>query len=314
MTSNCNFTTSDTCHYTTPNGLHLSAYAGLAGSGDYSTMVNSTAELFNQTDPAYAADIVKIGLVRFPSPGQSMYVNSSPVEAYDCSLSWCAKLYSNASFSNGTLQVGQVTQGTLNLIANSQSFGSNGQEFVAFTAPETFLFNRTFKMNVADLESTSNFLAVLFTAASISSAAILEQSTSIDIASALFDAASIPALISNVSTSMTNYMRIASNSTTVRGDAYDNVVFVHIRWPWLILPVLVVLLAIVFLWVSILYSRRRQTALWKSSSLALLFHGLDGWHDDDLGAITLSHIETDANRMRAQLRMNPFEELRLVRQ
>jgi hypothetical protein len=48
--------------------------------------------------------------------------------------------------------------------------------------------------------------------------------------------------------------------------------YVHVRWPWLILPGALVVLSLVFLVVTILHTRNQY--IWKLSPLALLFSDL----------------------------------------
>lgn len=50
-----------------------------------------------------------------------------------------------------------------------------------------------------------------------------------------------------------------------------------VKWQWITLPVTVVLLSVIFLVITILVSRRQKLlALWKSTVIPLLYHGLDG--------------------------------------
>jgi hypothetical protein len=51
---------------------------------------------------------------------------------------------------------------------------------------------------------------------------------------------------------------------------------VHIRWGWITLPAIVVAMTGVFLGLAMMRSRSARTKLWKSSAIAMLFHGLDG--------------------------------------
>lgn len=48
-------------------------------------------------------------------------------------------------------------------------------------------------------------------------------------------------------------------------------------------PTPVVILTNSLLLVLILLNLQHYMILWKSSSLVLLFHGLEGWHQDELG-------------------------------
>ena len=84
----------------------------------------------------------------------------------------------------------------------------------------------------------------------------------------------------NMSDAITWYMRQNGDvhfSAPVLGEAWQSQTCVHIRWLFLIYPAVLVLLAIVFFGIMILDTRRSPSSRhdWKSSPLALLFHGLD---------------------------------------
>jgi Protein of unknown function (DUF3176) len=85
---------------------------------------------------------------------------------------------------------------------------------------------------------------------------------------------------SNLSDSITTYMRQHGGvnlSAPARGEALRLQTCVHIRWPFLAYPAALVLLAIIFFISMIIETRGAETSRhdWKSSPLALLFHGLD---------------------------------------
>jgi hypothetical protein len=66
------------------------------------------------------------------------------------------------------------------------------------------------------------------------------------------------------------------NSTTlVYGNVTTSAVHVAVAWYWFILPAALNALAILLLLATAVMSYRRNTQLWKSSTLALLYHGLD---------------------------------------
>lgn len=101
---------------------------------------------------------------------------------------------------------------------------------------------------------------------------------------------SVSAIFSNISDSMTAYIRQSKSGSGNTGiDALDNGLAapasgqvidtetcIHVRWPYMAFPVTLVVLAIIFL-VAIVVETSRYYAgdAFKSSTLALLFHGLD---------------------------------------
>ncbi|KAJ9603954.1 hypothetical protein H2200_011476 [Cladophialophora chaetospira] len=87
---------------------------------------------------------------------------------------------------------------------------------------------------------------------------------------------------------MNHYLKGLSNSMTVTmrqngdppnlasptGVVYITETCIHVQWAWLSLPAALLFLAAIFLGITIFTSRAAQPK-WKSSALALLFHGLD---------------------------------------
>lgn len=63
-----------------------------------------------------------------------------------------------------------------------------------------------------------------------------------------------------------------------------------------------------------LFSAERSRAVWKSSSIATLFHGLQGWDKDDLMRDRVGEIESDAKSMRVKLQRDEAGHLVLLRE
>ncbi|KAK0615211.1 hypothetical protein B0T17DRAFT_510998 [Bombardia bombarda] len=88
----------------------------------------------------------------------------------------------------------------------------------------------------------------------------------------------IEMLMRDLAISMTVSMRSYGPPTaklTVNGTAWHSESFVNVRWGFVAVPVLAVVLAAVFLAVAVWMTRRSGVSLWKTSVLAVLFHGLD---------------------------------------
>jgi hypothetical protein len=97
------------------------------------------------------------------------------------------------------------------------------------------------------------------------------------------------------------------NSTNLPGTIYTNEVIVKVQWAWMILPTLLVILGNSFFACTMYASRK--TILWKSSILALLFHGLD----DEAAAkrdqcTASSRMEKLAKDMHVQLQSSESDE------
>lgn len=108
-------------------------------------------------------------------------------------------------------------------------------------------------------------------------------------------------LMEKVAASLTK-AEIDNSSTVVFGDMFVSVVHVEVVWYWFILPATLNVVAILLLLATAILSHRRKTQLWKSSALALLYHGLDDPEPaQDLGLASVSEMERWASRTSAKL-------------
>ncbi|KAF2143123.1 uncharacterized protein K452DRAFT_166926 [Aplosporella prunicola CBS 121167] len=110
------------------------------------------------------------------------------------------------------------------------------------------------------------------------------------------------------------------NITFVEGDAYTQETYIHVRWAWLSFPICIVLLTTMLLITTIIQSIQNGNALFKSSLIALLFHGLEGWNKEELDATKdTEHQETPqslikrAKSMRARFERAEDGELKFLR-
>lgn len=83
-------------------------------------------------------------------------------------------------------------------------------------------------------------------------------------------------VIQDVAASFTKAALTASNFTAGNGTVLVYEVFVSVDWAWLVLPGALVVLGIVFLVLTAVTNRRQRLYVWKTSILAVLFHGLVG--------------------------------------
>lgn len=79
---------------------------------------------------------------------------------------------------------------------------------------------------------------------------------------------------SRMATSMTDNIRSGTGLTKVYGRAYRTETFIHVRWPWVILPIVTVILSICLFMTTAIVSRG-QPVLWKSSIFPLLMGQLE---------------------------------------
>ena len=91
--------------------------------------------------------------------------------------------------------------------------------------------------------------------------------------------------LANTLTAVVRKYGDASEATVVAGTTYRAETCIVVQWAWLSLPATLLLLAIIFLTVTIWRMETRQVVLWKSSPLALLFHGVDREFKGQYGAL-----------------------------
>lgn len=219
--------------------------------------------------------------------------------AYGCALFWCVqeisasvtagkyhedviKTWSNASLRNSGCDKDDVCVCDTNVIGNHiLSLVGNLDDLT---------YNTTnFSVGVATQATFEQFLGNFFTGSVSTSMAQSDLSFSSDFMAALVPSRSssangegttltnVPELINNISQSMTTRMRQSARTdpnAQILGDAYELDSFVQVRWKWLALPLALLLLTLVFLLAAIRTSAQAKVLPWKSSSIALLFHGL----------------------------------------
>lgn len=83
------------------------------------------------------------------------------------------------------------------------------------------------------------------------------------------------------------------------GVAWENQTIVRVRWAWLSLPAVLLAATLVFLGATILGNSRGKVGVWKSNTLALLFHGLGSWGGEGMDHV--SEMEEKAKRIWVRL-------------
>ena len=95
---------------------------------------------------------------------------------------------------------------------------------------------------------------------------------------------------------------MAHSNFTVKGTVFTAKLFVSVNWPLITLPAALIVLSVIFLLSTILTNRRQRLRLWKTSLLAVLFHGLDGWTSVDDRNATVSQMERTAHNLDVELK------------
>jgi len=263
-----------------PNGLFLQ----YAKKIHYIAMYARGSDGVLNTDKldGYQESIVNISVLvlntKNPSqPDLSGLQNATGVLAYDCVLSLCAKTYS------GRVSQGRFTEDVQNEVYVRDMFTVQSPNV---TIPQgnlpagsnlTFGISRKASMGLNGIvEKQLNGTGGIVSASEI---------WDTDVVNAIFvnGATNVNQTMANIATAMTNNMRRKSG-TVVLGQALTSETYIHVRWLWLLLPLAMMILATVFLVLTIQQSHRWGIPSWRSSALAVMVHGVRTVEADALGS------------------------------
>lgn len=127
-----------------------------------------------------------------------------------------------------------------------------------------------------------------------------ELDISFKIISAFNASSNISVTMENIAITLTNFVRDSSNLTVV-GQVGHPQVFVNVIWIWLVLPTFIVMASIVFLTLAMYETKRQGACVWRTSEIALLFHGRKIF-DEELQALQqVSEMEQVASKIRVKM-------------
>ena len=264
-------------------------------------------EQINSTVSHVAKDLddIEASVVRFSSLSAKKMDGWDNVqtEAFECSLSYCVNTYL-ASVTDGEIE--QRIEGTWRNNSASHSQGSDlifspPLSMINFTADTS-----TFKVASLAAKAMNEFMSSTFTGSGRISTSGSHSAFSSDVIHALYNTENYIKSIENLATSMTNNIRQQneSGSSPFEGVAYETETYVHVRWAWFAYPATVLALALLCLLGTVIESRNSNILIWKSSNLALLFHGqgLELSKSDHMPVNTLSRMNKTANDIQIELK------------
>jgi hypothetical protein len=278
------------CNYTLPSGFKLSSSWWSSSGGGHKTFLNATAKAGDTGFNVNITDwLVSTGIVRFSSQWNHDYPHP---EAFECSLSWCAKRYSAVKVTKGEIDTSDIRSWPLK---SPERFldapGVNLNPFEVASEADFDGPNRTFTVNANDHNMLADWLAGTF----------FKTSNQEAVARALYLQSNMSQTFANIAASMTNKIREGANATKVYGTSYREETYIHVTWVWLVLPGVVVLMGVVLLVASIVLSRGDKQGLWKNSTIAPLITQMRGWEHEGLRVGTWSAMGNQAKSMRGRL-------------
>lgn len=271
------------CNMTTPKGVVFAFYprAWITSIATRSGGLNSIEEgVYNASDLVSAAvwawkQGIDPGNVTV-TPLKTVLQKSDIVE---CTLGVVLYKYANVSSISNNFTIGTTEHMPLGMSSGSVSFwtsSGNSDTLVWWNdtgpgLPDVFVSEPNFNVLVNFLRSPS-FTGTLgdiiqgnATYNPGSTAAF--GNGSLEVVSAVFD---------NVALSMTDLVRQSGAMQLAQGSTSQAVVYIRVRWLWLILPLAVQFLGAVALITTVMgWRRTRNVPLWKGSALAVLYHSVD---------------------------------------
>lgn len=294
--------------------------------------LNSSADVFSMTSqfPSYFGDMPHSTIVRLTFLGtesQAGQAGNLAPWAQQCTLNVCVQTLST-NVTNGVQYANITAQATNNTVVDLSQPGDHNVYItpnVSGGAPgETYLLSQGALLGLRAWFSSvfTNGSATRTTSAFDhtvdNDALIVNLTVGISKGETFFDSDIVTAfywnyyeytkgdgiamLMSDLSISMTVAMRSFMGAVPFQGTSWTQESIVHVRWGYISLPLLVVIFTALFLGAAIFRTHRSKTKLWKSSQLAVLFHGLDEETRARLGSEgSLSDKRRRAREVKVQL-------------
>lgn len=236
------------------------------------TSVTSEAEV--DKHPGTIASVIT---AKYPSD-EVIYTaaNSSEFEQKPeithCVVTLCEKLYTRntVTSNNRTLQPSRSQ-----LLKVEDIHTELHRLIPAAEGTQTFSDNASYVMDLFAYASLVYYLADALNATVFgTSSSDREHEPYAGLGSIIYNSGSVADSFSHMATSMTNQIRSSAKGTHVRGLVIRTETFIHVRWPWILVPTILVAMSLVF-FLSTAFRSRGQPVLWKSSIFPLLIGQLE---------------------------------------
>jgi hypothetical protein len=179
------------------------------------------------------------------------------------------------------------------------------QELFSLVPPNNTDFLRpdaNYTVYEIDWEDMTNAMGNFFNTTLFTDGAIsLNPSTYPGIQSSLllYNSQNISQSMDAMAESMTNRIRTSRGATRVPGRAFRTESYIHVRWPWITLPISTVVLSLIFLGVVLIAYRRQNIVPWKSSVLPLLIGRLPTDHTGYLRSLhTVDEVQEESRKVK----------------
>ncbi|KAF3061486.1 hypothetical protein GL218_03677 [Daldinia childiae] len=208
--------------------------------------------------------------------------------AWTCTFALCAKTYDSLSMTNGEISTSTPTENLMVLTGNITNGttpvggGLSGLSFYqGLRANSSSSSEDTYRINQADYANLANYLSELFSTGwgerGFGASNRVQQSTAPNLGWGLSEADDLAQTVRSIAEGMTEIMRNSRNSTPIAGEALRTQVYIEVQWGWVALPITLIVLSLFLLVVMVVRTHRSDLPVWKSSSIALLSHEVNGW-------------------------------------
>ncbi|ETS77791.1 hypothetical protein PFICI_09853 [Pestalotiopsis fici W106-1] len=342
QTGNCTWSAFDTigvCHECVDLTPYMSRYCAASDDNNQDcgwkvpqgpAYLNSSADVFSMTPliPSASGDMPHSTIMRLVFMGTEAkdgLAGELKPWAQQCALSVCLQTI-DAAVANGVLSE-NVTARVVNRTVVDMTRDTSSQDFAAYVTGQD---GEVYNVGMEALLSMRGWFSSLFAAGRAvrttadANRTITDNSVVVnltvgissgvtffdsDIVTAFYwnyyeyqDADGIDMLMSDMATSMTVAFRSFFGAVPVSGKAISMESFVHVRWGFAVLPIVVVVATVLFLMAAIYRTRQSNTKALKSSALAMLFHGLDEDIRSQFGSVrNLNDKKRQARVVKVQL-------------
>ena len=291
-----------TCDHTGCHKLSLPGGLSLSGlGGQINTSLTAISPKLNEVE----ASLCRLGLLTSTSVNDPY-----AARALECVFYYCINRYE-------TVVSHSLIKENILYTWRNDSARHNASQDLIYRPPPSFLDTKEdpeeFRISALSAKSLSAFMRQTLTG----SGGLNESGSafSSDVLQALYKQANLSARMDNLAISMSNNIREQNDRrfAPVNGTAWENQTYVHVRWAWFSFPACVTFLAVLFLAGSMIQTSQMKILVWKSSNLALLFHGR-GLHFRGIGhdkVSTVSHIDAVVGDMDVKLVQDNGHEWRL---
>ncbi|GIK00947.1 hypothetical protein Aspvir_004977 [Aspergillus viridinutans] len=305
-TGNCTFAPYQSLGFCSKCGDLTSALT-LASSDDSTYSYNYTlpnALFFNTTgaSPYTIKATTNVNLLRLDTSGLPLILNFSAittsrmtmppkVAAMECAFYFCVSTYqaivrrgdlTEDSFPTTTISNYSTNDVTLNTVTSAQPCLNEGQCNYAISW-----------LSILAMRNTLSPLVSGFGTLPVSNRPYFTSDTLRALYGASGNLTQINGTFTSIAAALTANARNRVCQGTVSGDAWTNVSYIRIRWLWMLLPVVLVVLSILFFIITVIHTRNQY--IWKSSPLALLCADLQ--IDGSVQPLKSGKIDPDQKRL-----------------